>query len=117
MNSKLAWLAGAVVVAAFLSMLLPALALDVGQFKNDDPVRSEWFRNLKNGKGGFCCADADGFDAEWKMVGSKYQVRIAGEWRDVPDDAVISDNKYGVSKVWILPGFNTITCFMPGPLY
>lgn len=118
MNKKLAWLAAAVVVAAFLSMVLPALARDVGQFSQTDPARREWFNGLRSQSGAVCCFDADGLDAEWGMIGSKFKVKIDGQWKIVPEEAVVTvPNRYGVSKVWVTPPNNAIRCFMPGPLY
>jgi len=84
-----------------------------------------WFDQLRSGKGP-CCSDADGYaisDPDWSMDGGKYRVRIAGEWRDVPPDAVITEpNRVGKAMVWPLflyengqpKEFRGIQCFMPG---
>lgn len=62
----------------------------------------EWFDGLKSGKGP-CCSDADGSavsDADWRVKGGHYQVRldvsrvaptIDMQWIDVPDEAVITE--------------------------
>jgi hypothetical protein len=90
-----------------------------------------WFDSLKS-KNGPCCSDADGTalaDVDWRTRDGKYQVRLEGEWIDVPDDAVITEpNRAGRTMVWPMRGtFSsngtlqsfegiTIRCFMPGSM-
>lgn len=85
----------------------------------------DWFEQLRSGKGP-CCSDADGMsisDPDWSMDGGRYRVRIGGEWRDVPEDAVITEpNRAGRAMVWPMWSqqsggpmqFLGIRCFMPG---
>ena len=72
-----------------------------GRYANS-PLKP-WFDSLKSGKGP-CCSDADGNvvkDADWESKDGHYRVRIAGEWIDVPDDAVLKQpNLYGATMVW-----------------
>ena len=57
-----------------------------------------------------------------------YQVRLEGQWVDVPDDAVLEvPNKYGRAVVWYSKSWRStvtgqeggfyIRCFLPGELY
>jgi hypothetical protein len=89
------------------------------------PLRP-WFDSLRSGRGP-CCSDADGTavsDVDWESKDGHYRVRLGGEWRYVPDDAVITEpNRYGRTMVWpiYLNGpagrkiYAGIRCFMPGP--
>ena len=59
-----------------------------------DPTLAPWFRSLTNPNhlGLSCCAEADGHilhDEDWRTVGNHYSIRIAGEWWDVPPQAVL----------------------------
>jgi hypothetical protein len=94
-------------------------ARDDGRYANS-PLKP-WFDSLKSGKGP-CCSDADGYavsDPDWRSKEGHYQVRIEGEWYDVPDDAVITEpNRVGRTMVWPIKGWGgmTIRCFMPGSM-
>jgi hypothetical protein len=78
----------------------PTFGRDDGRFANS-PLKP-WFDSLKSGKGP-CCSDADGnvvSDADWESKEGGYRVRIAGEWHDVPDNAVMTTpNLYGRTMV------------------
>lgn len=130
------FLTGASVVATgTIFILLTLLILAAGgmreAFGRDDgryaqsPLKS-WFDSLRSGKGP-CCSDADGSavsDVDWESNGSRYRVRIEGQWWDVPEDAVVTEpNRYGRTMVW--PIFYRslgstvrieIRCFMPGSM-
>jgi hypothetical protein len=90
-----------------------------GRYANS-PLKP-WFDQLASGKG-LCCSIADGetvADPDWRSNGGQYQVRLNGDWIDVPDDAVINEpNKFGRTMVWPLRGIGglTIRCFMPGSM-
>jgi hypothetical protein len=94
-------------------------ARDDGRYANS-PLKP-WFDSLRSGKGP-CCSDADGYavsDPDWRSKDGHYQVRIEGEWYDVPDDAVITEpNRVGRTMVWPIKGWGgmTIRCFMPGSM-
>lgn len=113
---------------ALLSLwpLRPAHARDDGRYA-DSPLKA-WFDQLASKKG-LCCSFADGFslaDVDWDVQCATiadveqcgYQVRIDGEWTDVPGDAVITEpNRYGRAVVWPYKdasGATQIRCFMPG---
>lgn len=80
-----------------------------------------WFDSLKS-KNGPCCSDADGTalaDVDWRSRDGHYQVRLEGEWFDVPNDALITEpNRAGRTMVWpfYLEGRPQIRCFMPGSM-
>lgn len=103
-----------------------AMARDDGRFAGS-PLK-EWFDGLRSERGP-CCSDADGTkldDPDWTNDSGHYRVRIAGEWYDVPDDAVITEpNRIGIAMVWPIYRFQGgqpigkpagIRCFMPGAL-
>ena len=109
----------AALVLGAIWLAAPALARDDGRYANS-PLKP-WFDSLKSGKGP-CCSDADGYavsDPDWRSKEGHYQVRIEGEWYDVPDDAVITEpNRVGRTMVWPIKGWGgmTIRCFMPGSM-
>jgi hypothetical protein len=111
----------AVALAILLLGIVMANARDRGQFAQSTPEMKRWFDTLKSGKG-LCCSDADGtavLDADWRSKGGRYQVRVDGDWHDVPEDAVITErNRVGRTMVWPLRGSLglTIRCFMPGSM-
>ena len=80
----------------------------------------EWVKSLHSPRGAWCCDLADGhtvLDADWQSKDSHYQVRIEGNWIDVPEDAVIGEpNKIGQTIVWMyrVNGEPVVTCFLPG---
>ena len=90
-----------------------------GRYANS-PLKS-WFDHLASGKG-LCCSLTDGVtvqDPDWRAKDGHYQVHLDGDWRDVPDDAVVTEpNLYGPTMVWPLRGNDglTIRCFMPGSM-
>jgi hypothetical protein len=85
------------------------------------PELNTWFNHLASGKG-LCCSLTDGVtvqDPDWRAKDGHYQVHLYGAWRDVPDDAVITEpNLFGPTMVWPLRGIDglTIRCFMPGSM-
>ena len=108
------------VVWVLLYLAIGADARDVdGRYANS-PLH-DWFEHLRSGKGP-CCADADGNvlkDSDWRSKDGHYQVFIAEQWRDVPDDAVVLDpNLFGRTMVWpyYVNGEPFIRCFMPGSM-
>lgn len=97
-----------------------------------NPMQEQWFSALRP-KSGYvpCCSVADGLPADdWERriapelddegnalgTATHYFVKINGEWKQVPDDAVIltAGNPVGVPVVWFTTS-NTIRCFVPGP--
>lgn len=119
MSVRLAWLAGAIVAAAWLAWFIPAArAADNGQWKNAPDHVRQWFRSVKSKTGVPCCDIADGYRAEWDIQAGTYRVRIEGEWLDVPPEAVVDNagNPTGDAVVWFTTytGKVFIRCFVPG---
>lgn len=102
---------GLVLLACFL--IAPVLAHD-----HERPGLTDWFKSLRNPRGVPCCDGSDArklSEVDWKSSpdGKSYQVRVDGQWRDVPEEAVLDiPNKEGVTMVWIFNGL--ITCFLVG---
>jgi hypothetical protein len=111
-------------LAALLCLSTSAVAHDDGRYQNTDPGIKAWVKELtdKNGKG--CCDTADGYPAEveWDSDTGHYRVYIGGQWRDVPDEALIEQpNRLGYAVVWYYPSYEAdgrmtpkIRCFLPG---
>jgi hypothetical protein len=89
----------------------------------DRPELNHWAAGLKSEAGLPCCDGSDAepiIDADWRAgADGHYQVRIEGEWVDVPNSAVVpGPNKYGRALVW---GYwmlgetkkFSVRCFMP----
>jgi hypothetical protein len=106
---------------AYTTLLGDAWAFDNGQYGDvPDHIRS-WFKGVRSPNGVPCCDIADGHRTTWdKHPGSNnYWVPIAGEWREVPPEAVVynAGNPTGEAVVWYVQrGVNTyyIRCFVPG---
>jgi hypothetical protein len=100
--------------AALLLLLLftsYALARDDGRYANN-PLKP-WFDSLRSHRG-FCCSEADGRETEYDIRESRYWVPVDGTWRQVPDEAVITEpNKFGRPLVWF-ESRQEIRCFIPG---
>lgn len=127
-------LGGIVAAIALLIAALGALARVAGfaiLFAVNDPVAAHdhsrpelapWFNSLKSNAGALCCSNNDGTvleDADWRSKNGGYEVYLEGEWRRVPEGAVVTEpNKSGRTMVWPLKGYMglTIRCFMPGPM-
>lgn len=118
-------------VVATLVALMFILAVQLARARDLDgryaasPLKP-WFDGLRSGKGP-CCSDADGSavaDADWRTKDGKYEVLLEGEWRTVPDDAVITEpNRAGRTMVWPIYYRSMgkldridIRCFMPGSM-
>jgi len=88
-----------------------ALARDDGRYANS-PLKP-WFDSLKSQKG-FCCSEADGRETEYDIRGTKYWVPVNGTWREVPDEALLTEpNKFDRPMLW-LDSLQNIRCFIPG---
>lgn len=93
-----------------------------GHYAQANPQLHAWFNQLASKKG-LCCSFADGVkveDVDWQTTadGQHYQVRLGGQWVDVPEAAVITEpNKFGPAVVWPYrdaDGITQIRCFLPG---
>lgn len=89
---------------------------DLGQYDQVPQDLRNWFGGLKNKAGSQCCADADGYDAQWDTKDGKFRVFGVAGWIVVADDAVIHEpNKVGVAKVWwVDKSQKVIRCFLEG---
>ncbi len=93
------------------------LARDLGQYVQASPELRQWFGTLHNQSKQLCCADADGYDAQWDTSGNSYRVFSPEGWVVVPPEAIIDvPNKAMVAKVWWAfdKGKRTVRCFIPG---
>jgi hypothetical protein len=106
-----------------LGLIVPALGRDDGRYAQS-PYK-QWFDSLRSRTGVPCCSDADGIkldDPEWDCgiaTVDRCRVKIDGEWRDVPPEAVIEGpNRVGYAMVWAMYnpsiGRRVILCFMKG---
>ncbi|WFU45130.1 hypothetical protein QA640_26090 [Bradyrhizobium sp. CB82] len=102
------------------------MVVDVHAHDAAHPELDSWYESLRSGKGQ-CCSDADRFalsDVDWETRDGHYRVRIAGEWWDVPDEAVITGpNRAGHAMAWPVYYWKLkrlirveIRCFMPGSM-
>ena len=92
-------------------------ARDNGQWAQATPEQRRWFSTLHNKNHNLCCAEADGYDAQWDTKDGSYRVYDQGQWYVVPDQALVTEpNRYGIAKVWWSHGDpdKMIRCFMPG---
>jgi len=108
----------ALALAVLSGLFRFADARDFGQYAQVPQDLREWFGALKNKNNILCCADADGYDAQWDTAQGHYRVFSKDGWIVVPDDAVVTGpNKALVSKVWWKfdeAGKRSVRCFMPG---
>lgn len=87
MSRSLAWLAGAIVVIVFLSMISPALPRDNGQWEGADAAISKWYRDLRQPDAPHvpCCGEADAYWADsFEVEGDHYVAIITDERDDAP---------------------------------
>jgi hypothetical protein len=126
----LIWFLALVFVISLWVGIRQACARDVDGRYAGSPLH-DWFEGLHSGRGP-CCSDADGTavaDADWEAVNDRskpnvhYRVFIDDGWRDVYDNAVITEpNRAGRTMVWPVRyrrehGVDIdIRCFMPGPM-
>ncbi len=99
---------------------MSAQARDDGRYANS-PLKA-WFDSLHSKRGDACCSNADGLalsDADWDTKDGHYRVRVAGEWVEVPADAVIAGpNRADHAIVWpyYIQGHPVVRCFLPGTM-
>jgi len=84
---------------------------------------ADWFMSQTNQNGMSCCDMSDGHtltDAEWRIVGASYEVRINGEWVKILPHQLAkgSTNPKGGAAVWYVMqnGKPHIYCFSSGVL-
>lgn len=82
-----------------------------------DPKLAPWFNSLRiPGSTVLCCAMTDCRPVMSRMVAGHYQAYIADQWRDVPDDRVLTrpDNPTGHAVACWTP-FAGVLCFIKAP--
>jgi hypothetical protein len=113
-----------IAIGIFLTVLLLASiprghARDLDGRYADSP-NHEWVKSLHSPAGLWCCDISDGralVDADWRSHDGHYQVKLNGEWLDVPDSAVIGEpNRLGQAIVWFgyRDGVAVVNCFLGG---
>ena len=87
----------------------------------EHPELAPWFMSLQSRSKTPCCDGSEAqhlADVEWRTRDGHYQVFLEGDWRDVPDTAIVDGpNRDGTALVWtyFVDGKNVgIRCFMPG---
>ena len=140
MDRRLAWLAAAIIAAAWLiGFAAAARAHDptgywAREYAAGRAPNPQWWNGLASGKG-LCCSFADGKkveDVDWDTpqicAGSSetgklecrvyYRIKLHGELIIVPDAAVVTEpNRFGPAVVWPYmdsDGKTQIRCFLPG---
>ena len=84
---KAALIAGVLVASAPTALANPP--------SNADPDLAPWFHSLHNATGMSCCDQADGHilaDQDWHQTADGYEIRIDGEWRNVPPDVILKNS-------------------------
>jgi hypothetical protein len=109
---------GAIALLIMLMLQIPAHAHD-----HSRPELDGWFKGLQSSSKAPCCDGSDAMrldDVDWISKGGHYQVRLEGEWIDVPDDAIVGEpNRAGPTMVWPWRTdgkLNRVRCFMPGSM-
>jgi hypothetical protein len=85
----------------------------------------DWFAKQWSIGKSFCCNEADGHvldDSDWRMVGGHYEVRINGNWIQVPATAMVDSarggpNPTGHAVIWYVTGSEggiRLYCFAQG---
>ena len=129
-------------ILALLVLLAVAAVLDVAfgmppAGTDLNGAEHAWWECAKQPTGASCCSDADGHslsDSQWRIHPPSYQVRVEGNWFDVPENTIITTQvcgpdpdigKQSEAKVWYVTTRDAnrnvigihIFCFEPGLLY
>lgn len=82
-----------------------------------DKETHEWFEKQYNGKGQWCCNDADGHPYYDGYTLNPDGSIILSDGRKVePFQVLKGSNPTGKAILWTLPSTNEIRCFIPGTL-
>src|SRR5882672_11137497 len=113
-----------IIIAALIGLLVGGLqrafGFDKPEYQSLDPKIRDWFKSVRSKNGIPCCDIADGYRTDYdQKPDNHYWVPIAGEWRQVPTEAVVENagNPTGEAIVrYVKQGENTyhIRCFVPG---
>ncbi len=82
-----------------------------------DPSLGPWFNSLRQPDTGIsCCSISDCRNADYRVTQGAYEAFIAGAWRRVPPEKVLSrsDNPTGRAVVCWSPS-QGVMCFLRGP--
>lgn len=107
----------ALILVFFWAMIAVAFAHD-----HKNPERNDWLKSLHSKNNTWCCNgdDVTYLDgSDWEIKGSRYRVRVEGQWLDVPDGALIEEpNRIGTAMVWLSKGYSgtAVRCFVPGSM-
>ena len=77
----------AIGAALGLALLVCFLIVPVLAHDHERPGLTDWFQSRRNPRGVPCCDGSDAKkleDVDWRADGTNYQVRIDGQWREVP---------------------------------
>lgn len=102
------WLAIIILLAllALLALISPALA------HPPDAAHGEWLSSLETKWGGSCCNMQDCSHYPTRIVGDHYEILADGEWRVVPEDAILRiENPTGEPVACWYHG--AVRCFVP----
>lgn len=87
------------------------------------PELNNWFMGLQSRAKWPCCDGSEALrldDVDWRAKDGHYQVRLEGEWVDVPDEAVVTEpNRAGPTMVWPYRRdgkLNRVRCFIVGSM-
>ena len=124
-------------MALLVAVALPAIAAPPPGTDLSSPRHAWWECHHQPKNDISCCSEADGhalIDADWRTGGKGYQVRVEGQWFDVPTNAVLTGDTCGMdpddagqseAKVWYTWSRGTnneisvlnVLCFLPGVEY
>jgi hypothetical protein len=104
------------VIPGTILILLLRVA-DAAPPPHGDPTLAPWYNSLRMPDSTvLCCSMSDCRPVLSRMVDGHYQAFIADQWRDVPDDRVLSrpDNPTGHAVACWTP-FAGVICFIKAP--
>ena len=83
------WPARVALSVPLILLAATAFAVDRGQYGDVPEHIRKWFKDARSPAGVPCCDVSDGYRTDYEVRGGAYWVPINGEWREVPDRAVI----------------------------
>ena len=91
---------GLFITLCTLAIFEPAIAHD-----HSRPELDHWFMSLQSKGKSPCCDGSDATrldDVDWESRDGHYRVRLAGEWVDVPDSAVVNGPRWSDNGLAVL---------------
>src|SRR5438445_13367585 len=95
------WLALCVWLAATTALTSAAFAFDNGQYDNVPPDIRAWFKSVIAPNGVPCCDESDGHRTTYDVRGGAYWVPIEGQLMQVPERAVIRDQRQPTAEAGV----------------